>query len=180
MLVADDKYSELVKVVDFGIAKQLSFEDAQGQGLTKTGEVFGSPLYMSPEQCLGRKLDARADIYSMGCVMYEVLTGLPPFIGANHLDTLHKHINEDPLPLAEANAVCAELPPMLEKFVFKALSRDIDKRYQSMLELWTDLEVLMYASKLDSTRVQQINASSIDLSQSADSKLSSARLNFAT
>jgi serine/threonine protein kinase len=147
MLVLDDNYSELLKVVDFGIAKQINFEDPAGQGLTKTGEVFGSPLYMAPEQCLGRKLDARADIYSMGCVMYEVLTGTPPLIGVNALDTLHKHINEDPLPLVEINPACRDLPPLLEKLVFKAMARDVDQRYQTMLELWTDLEVLLHASK---------------------------------
>ncbi|HEY9682626.1 MAG TPA: protein kinase [Oculatellaceae cyanobacterium] len=152
MLVLDDNYSELLKVVDFGIAKQMSFEDAAGQGLTKTGEVFGSPLYMAPEQCLGRRLDARADIYSMGCVMYEVLTGTPPLVGMNALDTLHKHINEDPQPFAVANPRCANLPPMLERLVFKALARDVDQRYQSMLELWTDLEVLRHAAKSSSGR----------------------------
>jgi len=147
MLVLDDNYSELLKVVDFGIAKQINFEDPAGQGLTKTGEVFGSPLYMAPEQCLGRKLDARADIYSMGCVMYEVLTGTPPLVGINALDTLHKHISEDPLPFAQINPATRNLPPLLEKLVFKALARDVDQRYQSMLELWTDLEVLLHAAK---------------------------------
>jgi eukaryotic-like serine/threonine-protein kinase len=147
MLVLDDNYSELLKVVDFGIAKQINFEEPSGQGLTKTGEVFGSPLYMAPEQCLGRKLDARADIYSMGCVMYEALTGTPPLVGVNALDTLHKHISEDPLPFAITNPDCRNLPPLLEKLVFKALARDVDQRYQSMLELWTDLEVLLHAAK---------------------------------
>ena len=147
MLVLDDNYSELLKVVDFGIAKQINFEEPSGQGLTKTGEVFGSPLYMAPEQCLGRKLDARADIYSMGCVMYEALTGTPPLVGVNALDTLHKHISEDPLPFAITNPACRNLPEPLEKLVFKALARDVDQRYQSMLELWTDLEVLLHAAK---------------------------------
>jgi serine/threonine protein kinase/tetratricopeptide (TPR) repeat protein len=147
MLVLDDNYSELLKVVDFGIAKQINFEEPSGQGLTKTGEVFGSPLYMAPEQCLGRKLDARADIYSMGCVMYEALTGTPPLVGVNALDTLHKHISEDPLPFAITNPACRNLPPPLEKVVFKALARDVEQRYQSMLELWTDLEVLLHAAR---------------------------------
>jgi serine/threonine-protein kinase len=142
MLVLDENYSELVKLVDFGIAKQISLDDADAQALTRTGEVFGSPLYMAPEQCLGRKTDARADIYSMGCVMYEVLTGRPPLVGINALDTLHKHINEDPQPFATTNPACADVPKTLERIVFKALERDLDKRYQSMLELWTDLELL--------------------------------------
>ena len=152
MLVLDDSFSELLKVVDFGIAKQINFDDPAGQGLTKTGEVFGSPLYMAPEQCLGRKLDARADIYSMGCVMYEVLTGAPPLVGVNALDTLHKHINEDPQPFAVANPACANLPPMLEKLVFKALARDLEQRYQTMFELWADLNELKHVVKGGSVR----------------------------
>jgi serine/threonine protein kinase/tetratricopeptide (TPR) repeat protein len=157
MLVLDDNYSELLKVVDFGIAKQINFEEPSGQGLTKTGEVFGSPLYMAPEQCLGRKLDARADIYSMGCVMYEALTGTPPLVGVNALDTLHKHISEDPLPFAITNPACRNLPEPLEKLVFKALARDVDQRYQSMLELWTDLEVLLHAAKGGGGKVPSVS-----------------------
>src|SRR5262249_40478791 len=72
---------EIAKIVDFGIAKVTPVEGAQSAGLTLTGEVFGTPSYMSPEQCLGKKLDARSDIYSFGCVMYEALSGKLPFPG---------------------------------------------------------------------------------------------------
>ncbi|MGH9551977.1 MAG: serine/threonine protein kinase, partial [Terriglobales bacterium] len=80
-----------VKIVDFGIAKMRTTEDDESMTLTRTGEVFGTPFYMSPEQCLGQALDHRADIYSLGCVMFESLTGLPPFMGESALSTMMKH-----------------------------------------------------------------------------------------
>jgi len=138
MITRDHEEHEVLKLVDFGIAKYLS-PDAEVLDLTRTGEVFGSPLYMSPEQCLGRKLDARADIYSMGCVMYEVLTSVPPLVGANAIDTLHKHIYEDPEPFSDARFLPETVPPHLENIIFKALSRELDARYQTMQEMLNDL-----------------------------------------
>ena len=83
---------ESVKIVDFGVAK---FENAvDSLRLTQTGEVFGSPLYMSPEHCLGKELDERSDIYSLGCLMYEALSGNPPLKGDNVLATIAKQATE--------------------------------------------------------------------------------------
>lgn len=82
---------EFPKIVDFGIAKLVD-EESQGN-LTQTGEVFGTPNYMSPEQCLGKKADRRSDIYSLGCVIHECLTGAPPFVSDAALETLMKHVN---------------------------------------------------------------------------------------
>ena len=138
MIARDHEDHEVLKLVDFGIAKHLS-PDAEALDLTRTGEVFGSPLYMSPEQCLGRKLDARADIYSMGCVMYEVLSSVPPLVGTNAIDTLHKHINEDPEPFSATRSLPEVVPPRLENIIFKALSRELDERYQTMQEMLHDL-----------------------------------------
>ncbi|MCC7531973.1 MAG: serine/threonine protein kinase, partial [Candidatus Melainabacteria bacterium] len=76
---------EIVKVVDFGIAKLTGVDDFNQQTLTKTGEIFGSPFYMSPEQCMGIAVDHRSDLYSLGCVFYETLTGAPPFMGDSAL-----------------------------------------------------------------------------------------------
>ncbi len=85
---------EGVKLVDFGIAKLTGIDEFNQQTLTKTGEIFGSPLYMSPEQCTGVMVDHRTDIYALGCVFYELLTGAPPFIGENALSTMMKHQTE--------------------------------------------------------------------------------------
>jgi serine/threonine protein kinase len=132
-----DKQSPFVaKLVDFGIAK-LETED----GLTKTGEVFGTPLYMSPEQCLGSKVDNRSDIYSLGCVLYEALTGAPPFRGQSALETMMQHRVEIQLPLKQA-ALGVEFPPALETILFKMLAKEPSQRYQSCLEVAQDLTLL--------------------------------------
>ncbi len=85
-----------VKIIDFGIAKIISENTVAGTKLTKTGDIFGSPLYMSPEQCCGRAVDHRADIYSLGILMYEVLTGKPPLEGPTPLVTIFKQTTEMP------------------------------------------------------------------------------------
>src|SRR5262249_45675712 len=80
-----------VKIVDFGLAKLTASDDGEIQALTRTGEIFGSPLYMSPEQCTSGVVDHRSDIYSLGCVLFEALTGAPPHMGQTALTTMMKH-----------------------------------------------------------------------------------------
>lgn len=138
MLVTGEEGESVVKIVDFGIAKLLSPDGQSIQRLTQTGEVVGSPLYMSPEQLMGHKLDARSDIYSMGCVIYESLTGKPPFLGDNVIDTMRKHLDEAPMPLKTARADLA-IPEHLEHVVLKALAKEPIDRYQTMKELRDDL-----------------------------------------
>jgi tetratricopeptide (TPR) repeat protein len=113
------------KVVDFGLSKLL--DGADGQRLTRTGEVVGDPRYMSPEQCRGEKLDIRSDVYSFGCLMYEVLTGRWPFEGDDPVAILHKHISEDPAPFAKRLG----LPPSIEAITFTAMAKDPQDRYES-------------------------------------------------
>jgi CheY-like chemotaxis protein len=125
---------EIVRVVDFGIAKIIPQGDEEVERLTQTGEYFGTSYYMSPEQCMGLGLDARADIYSVGCIMYEVLTGRPPFVGDNTLDTLQKQIHE-PAPSLSAARADLSVVPQLEKVVMKTLEKDARCRYYSMGEL---------------------------------------------
>ncbi|PZM82579.1 MAG: hypothetical protein DKT66_11320 [Candidatus Melainabacteria bacterium] len=126
--------SPSAKIVDFGIAK-LQGETADDLKLTKTGEVFGSPLYMSPEQCLAAPLDRRSDIYSLGCVMYEALCGEPPFKGKNFAETVIKHTKEKPQPFPSA----LQIPDALKRIVFCALEKSPDDRYQSMQDLKKEL-----------------------------------------
>jgi serine/threonine-protein kinase len=133
MSLAGEK--DFVKVVDFGIAR---FEE-EAQRLTRMGEVWGSPVYMSPEQCMGKQLDARSDIYSMGIVMYEALTGAVPFLGKRYVDTMSKQITEPPPPFKEA-APHLEIPSELEAVVMKALIKEPEHRYQTMSALREDLE----------------------------------------
>ncbi len=124
------------RIVDFGIAKLLDKEDENNDAshLTRTGELFGSPLYMSPEQCRGSKLDARTDIYSMGCVMYETLTGQPPLRGGSMVETFVLQMSEVPLSMAET-CPGKNFPDELEAVIAKALAKDPDDRFQSMTEL---------------------------------------------
>lgn len=139
MLVNYGDQTDFVKIVDFGIAKLLNRVDGSGANLTRTGEVYGSPLYMSPEQCRGHELDARSDLYSFGCVMYKTLTGSPIFQGTEMIELLFKQVSEHPLPFAE---ICpdAEVPEELERIVFKSLAKDPNDRFQSMTDLKDVLE----------------------------------------
>ncbi len=129
--------SEHVRIVDFGVSRTLEDQDSDKLRLTRSGEILGTALYMSPEQCSGRQLDARSDVYSMGCLMYEILTGRPPLSGRNVLETLHLHINETPTPIRQLRT---EVPEALEKAVQKAMAKDPLKRFGSMGELASALE----------------------------------------
>ncbi len=124
------------RIVDFGIAKLLDKEDEGNDSshLTRTGELFGSPLYMSPEQCRGSAVDARTDIYSMGCVMYETLTGRPPLKGASMVETFVLQMTEVPISMSEA-CPDKQFPEELEAVIAKALAKDPDDRFQTMTEL---------------------------------------------
>ncbi len=142
-----------IKIVDFGIAKIVSHNNEDHE-LTQTGEVFGSPMYMSPEQCEGhRELDARTDIYSVACVMYEALTGQPPFIGANAIQTMYKQINEAPSLMDGANRRL-KIPHALENVVMRALEKKPSDRHQSMEELRNDLQLIKSGGSPSRTRSQ--------------------------
>lgn len=129
---------ESVKVVDFGIAKLTGMDEFNQQTLTRTGEIFGSPYYMSPEQCMGLPVDHRSDLYSLGCVFYETLTSAPPFMGETALSTMMKHQSEKQLSLKEAS-MGANYPAVLESVIEKLLEKEPDKRYQSAQHLARDL-----------------------------------------
>jgi len=120
---------EQVKIVDFGFAKALSLEESMK--LTKTGEVFGSPAFMSPEQCMGKVADARSDIYAVGCILFECLTGVQAFDGENPFEILRKHVFEEPPPFPDD----AHVPAALQREVLKALHRDPEQRHQTAAEL---------------------------------------------
>lgn len=138
--------AESVRVVDFGIAKLTGVDEFNQQTLTQTGEVFGSPFYMSPEQCVGCPVDHRSDLYSLGCVFYETLTSAPPFMGESALATMMKHQNEIQLPLKEAS-MGMSYPAPLEKIISRLLEKDPANRYQTAGQLADDLISLEQAIK---------------------------------
>lgn len=136
VLIKDEIGNDVVKLVDFGIAKPMTEQDSD---LTVAGTVLGTPSYMSPEQCLGKPLDGRSDIYSLGCVMYHILTGFRPLTGDSALETLSKHISEQPRSFSEV-AQGVPLPAVLERCVFRALMKAPGERHQSVVELRDELE----------------------------------------
>jgi serine/threonine-protein kinase len=119
----------LVKIVDFGVAAAAKSGDTQ---LTKTGYVIGSPKYMAPEQILGKKVDERADIYSLGVIMYEMLAGAPPYSRGDHMSVMYQHVQGKAQPLHEVNPA---VPAPLSEVVTKTMQVDKAKRYGSMEEL---------------------------------------------
>lgn len=154
MLIHYEGADDVVQIVDFGMAKITEAMDGESSDLTKTGEVFGSPMYMSPEQCMGKELDARSDIYSMGCVMYRSLTGCPAVSGQTAMECFNKHATTMPPHFAEVASDLA-LPATLEAVIFKALAKEPEERYQSMSELRDALIAEMTAMGLEiSTSMQ--------------------------
>jgi serine/threonine-protein kinase len=127
----------LLKIVDFGVAAAHKEGDTQ---LTKTGYVIGSPKYMAPEQILGRKVDQTADIYSLGVIMYEMFTGVPPYSRGDHMSVMYQHVQGKAKPPIEINK---ELPPEVSALVVKAMAVDKAKRFQTMDEVRLALEKLL-------------------------------------
>lgn len=124
-----------VKVLDFGIAKV----GGSSSKLTRAGQVFGTPHYMSPEQCSGTGVDHRTDIYALGIMMYEMLTGVCPFDADNLMGILTKHLHEQAVPPRQ---LFPSIPEGMERVVLRAIEKDIDARYQTMEEILEDLEGL--------------------------------------
>lgn len=130
------------KLLDFGIAKFLADDEGATQHLTKTGSVFGSPPYMSPEQCRGQKLDARSDIYSIGCCMYECISGMPPLLGDNASHTIFKHATERPEQL---NIGTSEVETKVAQIIHRCLELSPDDRFQTAGELIAALNLVNQA-----------------------------------
>lgn len=130
--------SILVKILDFGVAKlrQNTADLSRGADLTMSGMMLGTPIYMSPEQCQGEPFDARADIYSLGCVFYEMVAGRPPFLGNSPSALIIKHASEAPKP---PSVHVPTIPPGLENAIMKALEKNPEDRFQSAMDLGRSL-----------------------------------------
>lgn len=152
MLCGNDRDQIVPKIVDFGLAKVVSEETdgaptPAGPALTRTGDVLGSPPYMSPEQCKGLPLDLRTDIYSLGCMMFEALTGQPPFMSTSTMALVFKHM-EEPAPSLASMKPGTEFPSALEAVVAKCLEKRRADRYQSMEEVQLALEAVRHGKRI--------------------------------
>jgi serine/threonine-protein kinase len=123
-----------VKVMDFGIARALADSSAT---MTQSQNVIGTAQYLSPEQARGEQVDARSDLYSTGCVLYELLTGRPPFVGDSAVAVAYQHVREQPAP---PSTLAPDVPEVLDRIVLKALAKDRDLRYSTASEFRGDLE----------------------------------------
>ncbi|HEY9733213.1 MAG TPA: serine/threonine-protein kinase [Drouetiella sp.] len=140
VVVLTNRGKDFIKLVDLGIAKLVTPEDG-AQGLTMTGEIFGSPIYMSPEQCGGKAIDGRSDIYSLGCLMFETVCGEPPIKGGSALETFNLHMTMD-APLLSTMPGVRMTPHLkaLESVIARCVQRQPADRFQTMEELSQELE----------------------------------------
>jgi eukaryotic-like serine/threonine-protein kinase len=123
-----------VKVMDFGIARAMS--DAQAT-MTQTAQVIGTAQYLSPEQARGERVDTRSDLYSTGCLMYELLVGRPPFTGDSPVAIAYQHVRENPIPPSRLDP---DLPPWADAIVLKAMAKSANDRYQTAAEMNADIQ----------------------------------------
>ena len=134
------------KVTDFGIARAVGRDGEQT--MTQTGMVIGTAAYLSPEQAQGNPVDGRSDVYSLGVVLFEMLTGRTPFSGDSALSIAYKHVREDARPPSELNR---DVSPQLDAITLKALAKNPDNRYSTAAEMSEDLQRFMHGQKVQAT-----------------------------
>ncbi|MBB5119868.1 serine/threonine protein kinase [Streptomyces eurocidicus] len=135
-----------VKVMDFGIARAMG---DSGMTMTQTAAVIGTAQYLSPEQAKGEQVDARSDLYSTGCLLYELLTVRPPFVGDSPVAVAYQHVREEPNPPSTFDP---EITPEMDAIVLKALTKDPDYRYQSADEMRADIEAALEGQPVAATQ----------------------------
>jgi eukaryotic-like serine/threonine-protein kinase len=143
---------DFIKVLDFGIAKLLGEEHTTAKKLTRTGQIFGTPEYMSPEQVRGEAADPRMDIYSAGIILFELLTGHTPFESDAPLEILAKHLR-DPIPSAAAGRGSLHMPRELETIVQRALAKNVSARFQTAEEFRDALERVGATERVEAAAV---------------------------
>ncbi|QSZ26670.1 Stk1 family PASTA domain-containing Ser/Thr kinase [Aceticella autotrophica] len=157
ILITDD---DIAKVTDFGIARAVN-----GSTITYKGDVLGTAYYFSPEQAKGNLTDEKTDLYSLGIVMYEMLTGKVPFEGESPISVALKHIQEDVIPPSKINP---KVPEKLDQIILKATEKDVNKRYKSALELLNDINTFLndpdklnIVKPMDNNKTQIISANDV-------------------
>ncbi|MFF5208580.1 Stk1 family PASTA domain-containing Ser/Thr kinase [Streptosporangium sp. NPDC000396] len=140
-----------VKVMDFGIARAMADSAAT---MTQTAQVIGTAQYLSPEQARGERVDSRSDIYSTGCVLYELLTGQPPFTGDSPVAIAYQHVREDPIPPSQIDP---EIPKWADAIVLKAMAKDPAHRYQNAGEMRADIQRAMSGMPMDAQTMALAN-----------------------
>ena len=139
-----------VKVMDFGIARAVADTSAT---MTQTAAVIGTAQYLSPEQARGETVDARSDLYSTGCLLYELLAGRPPFVGDSPVSVAYQHVREAPVPPSQLDP---EITPEIDAVVLKALAKDPDDRYQSAAEMRADIARLLSGEQTTAQRTTAV------------------------
>jgi serine/threonine protein kinase len=142
MLKAIPNRPPIPKVLDFGLAKLLDITPGKSESLTQAQQILGTPPYLPPELIRGKPVDERSDVYSFGCMVFEVITGYPPFVGDSPLEITMKHLEEPPLTFEEVRPD-VQYPAELERFIEKMLEVDPDKRHQSMHYVGLELRRLL-------------------------------------
>jgi eukaryotic-like serine/threonine-protein kinase len=140
-----------VRLLDFGLAKPALLDGAPttSANVTEEGRIIGTPGYMSPEQASGRPVDARSDVFSLGVVLYEMATGVPPFAGATRVETLVSIMRDEPLPPVRRNP---RVPPALSRIIERCLQKDVNRRYKDATELGTELGRIRLSGRSPSAR----------------------------
>ncbi|MDQ1726040.1 MAG: eukaryotic-like serine/threonine-protein kinase, partial [Frankiaceae bacterium] len=134
-----------IKVMDFGIARAAS---QAAVTVTQTAAVIGTAQYLSPEQARGEQVDARSDIYSLGCLLYELVTGQPPFVGDSPVAVAYQHVREQALPPSQRNA---DVPPALDAIIMKAMAKNPANRYDTAGEMRSDIERALSGRPVEAT-----------------------------
>ena len=153
-----------VKVMDFGIARAIADSSS---AMTQTAAVIGTAQYLSPEQARGETVDARSDIYSTGCLLYELLTGRPPFVGESPVSVAYQHVREEARPPSQLNP---DVSGTVDNIVAKSLAKRTDDRYQSAADMRKDIERAIAGQQVDApAAATQLGGTAVGMGRSPDS-----------